>query len=204
MWQQFDCNAANASTANPTGCQADLFPWVEVTIGAGTNGLAQPFGFNDTTTKEGSTSMGFYNVLQGDAPYFKYLADHFAMSDNYHQAVMGGTGANHVMLGSGDAIWFSDGNGNAAVPPHNQLVAGARQTLASSTKLKIPIRSLEPTTGTPKTVTVAARTVHPPTAVERIRTVSTPPARRRTDHHLPQLTAAGPSIPTAKTATIIC
>ena len=34
------------------------------------------------------------------------------MSDNYHQAVHGGTGANHIMLGSGDAIWFSDGKGN--------------------------------------------------------------------------------------------
>jgi phospholipase C len=124
MWQQFDCNVANATTANPTGCQADLFPWVEDTIGAGTNGLAQIVGFNDTTTKEGSTSMGFYNVLQGDAPYFKHLADNFAMSDNFHQSVMGGTGANHVMLGSGDAIWFTDSNGNPAQPPHNQLVAG--------------------------------------------------------------------------------
>ena len=38
--------------------------------------------------------MGFYNVLQGDAPYFKFLADNYAMSDNFHQAVMGGTGAN--------------------------------------------------------------------------------------------------------------
>ena len=123
MWQQFDCNVANATSSNPSGCKGDLFPWVEVTVGAGTNGLAQASGFNDTSTKEGSTSMGFYNVLEGDAPYFKYLADHYAMSDNFHQSVMGGTGANHVMLGTGDAIWFSDGNGNAAMPPHNQLVA---------------------------------------------------------------------------------
>ena len=123
MWQQFDCNAANATAWNPSGCQADLFPWVETTIGAGSNGFAQPSGFTDTTTKEGSTSMGFYNMLQGDAPYLKYLADHFAMSDNFHQAVMGGTGANHVMLGSGDAIWFADSKGNPAQPPHNQLVA---------------------------------------------------------------------------------
>src|SRR3984893_12737750 len=36
---------------------------------------------------------------------------------------MGGTGANHVMLGTGDAIWFSDSNGHPAQPPHNQLVA---------------------------------------------------------------------------------
>ncbi len=67
--------------------------------------------------------MGFYNMLQGDAPYFKFLADNYAMSDNFHQAVMGGTGANHVMLGTGDAIWFSDGNGNAAEPPHNQFIS---------------------------------------------------------------------------------
>src|SRR6202140_1810281 len=123
MWQQFDCNAANATKWNPSGCQADLFPWVETTIGAGANGLAQPAGLNDESTKEGSTSMGFYNMSAGDAPYLKYLADHYAMSDNFHQAVMGGTGANHVMLGSGDAIWFSDGKGNPTEPPHNQLVA---------------------------------------------------------------------------------
>jgi phospholipase C len=123
MWQQFDCNAANATRSNPSGCRNDLWPWVEVSVGAGTNGLPQPSGFDVFSTKEGSTSMGFYNMLQGDAPYFKFLADNYAMSDNFHQSVMGGTGANHVMLGTGDGIWFSDGNGNAATPPHNQLVA---------------------------------------------------------------------------------
>jgi phospholipase C len=123
MWQQFDCNAANATRKNPSGCKNDLWPWVEDTIGAASNGNPQPAGFTDTSTKEGSTSMGFYNMLQGDAPYFKYLADHYAISDNFHQSVMGGTGANHVMLGSGDAIWFTDSKGHAATPPHNQLVA---------------------------------------------------------------------------------
>ncbi len=123
MWQQFDCNLAYATESNPSGCIGDLFPWVEDSIGAGTNGLPQPSGWTDTSTKEGSTSMAFYNVLQGDAPYFKFLADHYAMSDNFHQSVMGGTGANHVMLGSGDAIWFADAKGNPARPPHNQLVA---------------------------------------------------------------------------------
>jgi len=92
MWQQFDCNAANATSRNPSGCKGDLFPWVEDSVGAGSNGLPQPSGFNDTTTKEGSTAMGFYNVQQGDAPYLKFLADHYAMSDNFHQSVMGGTG----------------------------------------------------------------------------------------------------------------
>jgi len=123
MWQQFDCNAADASADNSTGCHNDLWPWVEVTIGAGSNGRTQPAGFSDLSTGEGSTSMGFYNMLQGDAPYLKFLADHYAMSDNFHQSVMGGTGANHVMLGSGDAIWFSDAKGIPAKPPHNQLVA---------------------------------------------------------------------------------
>jgi len=123
MWQQFDCSAGNVTRKNPSGCKNDLWPWVETTIGAGSNGNPQPAGFNDTSTKEGSTAMGFYNVLQGDAPYFKFLADNYAMSDNFHQSVMGGTGANHVMLGTGDGIWFSDGKGHATSPPHNQLIA---------------------------------------------------------------------------------
>ena len=48
--------------------------------------------------------MGFYNMnpftdaqghsQPGDAPFFKSLADNYATSDNYHQAIMGGTGAN--------------------------------------------------------------------------------------------------------------
>jgi phospholipase C len=67
--------------------------------------------------------MGFYNVQNGDAPYFKFLADHYAMSDNFHQSVDGGTGANHIMFGHGDMIYFSDGKGNPAAPPHNVKVA---------------------------------------------------------------------------------
>ena len=113
MWQQLDCKAAQ-------GCRADLFPWVEATIGAGSNGKPPPANF---TYAEGATSMGFYNVQEGDAPYLNSLADRYSMSDNYHQAVSGGTGANHIVLGTGSAIWFSDANGNPATPPHNQVVA---------------------------------------------------------------------------------
>ena len=78
-----------------------------------------------TTTGEGSTALGFYNVQQGDVPYFKSLADNYAMSDNFHQSVDGGTGANHIMFGHGDAIWFSNPDGTPGVPPspgHNPLV----------------------------------------------------------------------------------
>ena len=129
MWQQLDCNVNQATKENPSGCNASLFPWVETTVGAGANGIKQPANFSTeysptaVTTGEGSTAMGFYNVQKGDAPYFKYLADHYSMSDNFHQSVNGGTGANHIMFGHGDAIYFSDGKGNAAVPPHNVEVA---------------------------------------------------------------------------------
>ena len=112
MWQQFDCSALAGSPV----CPNDLFAWVEATVGAGSNGKPPPSGF---TYKEGATAMGFYNVQRGDVPYFKQLADTYSMSDNFHQSVNGGTGANHIMLGDGDAIWFSDGNGNPLVPPHN-------------------------------------------------------------------------------------
>ncbi len=129
MWQQLDCALEHATPQRPSGCDAALFSWVEVTVGAGTNGLQQPADFSieytpgGKTTGEGSTSLGFYNMQQGDAPYFRQLAESFAMSDNFHQSVSGGTGANHIMLGHGDMIWFSDGEGHALQPPHNTLVA---------------------------------------------------------------------------------
>jgi len=40
MWQQLDCDAAAATDQNGWGCRSDLFPWVEVTVGAGSNGAA--------------------------------------------------------------------------------------------------------------------------------------------------------------------
>ncbi|HEX3593600.1 MAG TPA: alkaline phosphatase family protein [Polyangiaceae bacterium] len=114
MWQQLDCSERHATFSNPSGCTGSLFPWVASTISTGSNGKPPPSPIPD---KEGARSMGFYNVLQGDAPYFKYLADHFAMSDNFHQAIEGGTGANHVALGTGDAVYYSDGAGHATIPP---------------------------------------------------------------------------------------
>ena len=129
MWQQLDCGLDHATPQRPSGCDGSLFSWVEVTVGAGTNGQPQPANFSTEyspsakTTGEGSTALGFYNVQNGDAPYFKSLADSYAMSDNFHQSVNGGTGANHIMLGHGDAIWFSDGSGHALTPPHNVEVA---------------------------------------------------------------------------------
>jgi phospholipase C len=128
MWQQLDCDLTNSTADNPSGCGAHLFSWVEVTVGAGTNGFTQPANFSTeysptgSTTGEGSTALGFYNVQNGDAPYFKTLADTYSMSDNFHQSVNGGTGANHIMFGHADAIWFSDGSGHAAKPPHGEDV----------------------------------------------------------------------------------
>ncbi|HKN75490.1 MAG TPA: alkaline phosphatase family protein [Candidatus Acidoferrum sp.] len=141
MWQQLNCSVDRSSWENPSGCNAKLFSWVEVTVGAGTNGSAQaPLCASDngatpcfttnylpgvpkaTTTGEGSTALGFYNVQQGDVPYFKSLADKYSMSDNFHQSVQGGTGANHIMFGHADAIYFTDANGKAAPPPDGTTV----------------------------------------------------------------------------------
>jgi len=128
MWQQLNCTAA-------TGCQNTLFPWVEATVGTGSNGKPPPAGF---TYQEGATSMGFYNVQQGDVPYFKTLADTYSMSDNYHQPVLGGTGAQHIMLGYGDLIWFSDGHGNPLTPPHKMLVAAGSKNAGVVDEIENP------------------------------------------------------------------
>ena len=116
MWQQSDCNIRNATRRNPSGCLNDLYPFVITTY----TSEIDPFSFpiaNQVDDNGGGNSMAFYNVQAGDAPVLKRLADNFSMSDNFHQSFMGGTGANHVMLGSGDAIFWSNGNGVPMMPP---------------------------------------------------------------------------------------
>ncbi len=117
MWQQLDCDIHAASAQNPSGCQADLFPWVEVTVAAGSNGKPEPAGY----TGEGAIAMGFYSNLQGDVPYFTELAQQYALSDNYHQAIMGGTGANHLAFGYGGTIFWANPDGSPGTPPSNQI-----------------------------------------------------------------------------------
>ena len=141
MQQQLNCRPREWDFINPSGCNGKLFAWVETTFGAGSNGdlpgytgtpgasdyvQTRTFATNyltgespaPATTGEGSTALGFYNVQQGDAPYFKQLADTYAMSDNFHQSFQGGTGANHIFLGHADALYFQDQSGNAVPPPN--------------------------------------------------------------------------------------
>jgi phospholipase C len=103
MWQQQDEG------------KNDLYTWVANTAGDD-NGASPP-----ATIHQGAVSMGYYNMCTGDAPNFKFIGDNYAISDNYHQGVMGGTGANHIMLGMGDMALYSDGHGNPLVPPSNQI-----------------------------------------------------------------------------------
>ena len=116
MWQQSDCNVRNATRHNPSGCLSDLYPFV---ISNYTSEI-DPFSFpiaNQVDDNGGGNSMAFYNMQKGDVPVLKQLADEYSMSDNFHQAVMGGTGANHVMMGTGDAVFWSDGKGTPTTPP---------------------------------------------------------------------------------------
>ena len=122
MWQQSDCAIAYATADNPSGCKADLYPWIATSTGTGDADKPQPAGFNDETTGEGSISMGFYSMASKDELFFSWLANHYTIGDNFHQSIMGGTAANHVMLGSGDVYWYSDGNGNPITPPAVEIV----------------------------------------------------------------------------------
>ncbi len=98
----------------------DLWTWVHETAGD-SNGNPPPSPFTDQSTNQGALDMGFYNMAQGDAPTLNFLAQHYAMSDNYHQAVMGGTGANHIALGTGDAAFYQDSSGNPTPPPSGEI-----------------------------------------------------------------------------------
>ncbi len=108
MWQQADCSALNATAANPSGCASDLFPFVAISFSTSDNGVG--------------SSLAFTNVQQGDMPFFNMLANSYTLSDNMHQSVMGGTGANHSLAGFGDAVAWTDGMGNP-VPPTASLIA---------------------------------------------------------------------------------
>ncbi|MDE2093011.1 MAG: phosphoesterase, partial [Burkholderiales bacterium] len=78
MWQQADQG------------KHDLFAWVGVTAGIGPDNSFNPPSYGPNNTFQGGEAMGFYNMSSGDAPKFKALAQRYALSDNYHQSVMGG------------------------------------------------------------------------------------------------------------------
>ena len=107
--QQQDCSLSAATKDNPTGCLNDLFPFVMDTYAR--TSATSPGNFSE------GNSMGFYNTELEEASILKQLADRFTLSDNFHQSFLGGTAQNHVMFGTGDAIYWSDGNGNATTPP---------------------------------------------------------------------------------------
>jgi phospholipase C len=103
MWQQMAVPGDHFQT------------WVHETAGDD-NGAMPP-----APIYQGALSMGFYNMAEGDAPILHNLALNYAISDNYHQAVMGGTGANHIALGTGFAASYQDSSGNAAPPPAGEI-----------------------------------------------------------------------------------
>lgn len=107
MWQQVN------------GGASDLFVWT-----------AENFGFyrganinavESVPTYQGAVAMGFYNMAQGDAPYFKELAERYAIADNYHQAILGGTAPNYVAMVAADVAVHVE-HGQKAVPPAEQIL----------------------------------------------------------------------------------
>jgi phospholipase C len=119
MWQQSDCSHANATPDNPSGCLNDLYPFV---------GVARNDG-------SGANAMGFYNVNNDDAPVLKRLADEYALNDNYHQPVMGGTMVQHTMIGTADAIPWDTFAGQMAPPPAS--VANPDPTSSTNVAFKV-------------------------------------------------------------------
>ena len=98
----------------------DLFVWVAQTAGTGNHTA----GDEADDTAQGALAMGFYNMEAGDAPFFKEMARHYVIGDNYHQAIMGGTGANFQAIISGDAVFYQDSTGMPVPPPTSVSALG--------------------------------------------------------------------------------
>ena len=106
------------------GSNISRHSWAWVAVSAGTGGDS---GNTPANPGQGGELMGFYNMSTGDAPYFKALADNFAISDNYHQAVMGGTGANFFAFATAGRLPVYN-NAGVTVPPANQIEDPDRQS----------------------------------------------------------------------------
>jgi phospholipase C len=102
MWQQVN------------GGKNDLFVWTAESAGVGPSNGKLPVVYGKTY--QGAVSMGFYNMATGDAPYIRQLADEYAIADNYHQSIMGGTTANYLAITTADVAYFTK-EGKPAVPP---------------------------------------------------------------------------------------
>jgi len=96
----------------------DLVVWVDKTAGEGPQSKTNTTA-TSSNTNYSSEGLGFYNMSKGDAPYLKQLAQQYAISDNYHQPIMGGTGTNFIFIASGDVAFYTK-NGLPAVPWANQ------------------------------------------------------------------------------------
>ena len=106
MWQQ-----TGGDNSRP-----DLYAWVAVNAGKG----ADTLGITAADPGQGGEVMGFVNMQHGDAGYLHSLAERYAISDNYHQPIMGGTGANFFAIATGDLPVYRV-DGALATPPSNQI-----------------------------------------------------------------------------------
>lgn len=99
MWQQ----------TGGTNENLDMYTWVAVTTGQGGGTV----GVTPENPGQGGELMAFLNMHQGDIPYWKSLAPQYAISDNYHQSILGGTGINFFAIATADVPYF---NANMPIP----------------------------------------------------------------------------------------
>ena len=106
MWQQTGGSNENLRR----------YAWVATTTGRG----GDTPGVTPGNPGQGAELMGFFNMATGDAPYFRELAERYALSDNYHQSLMGGTTTNFLAIATGDVAIYEQA-GRPATPPRDQV-----------------------------------------------------------------------------------
>ena len=176
MWQQFDCKASRATRNNPSGCKNDLWPWVEITIGAGLQRQAAACRLQRHQHRRRLDRHGLLQRAAGrcalpEVPR-RQLRDERqlpSIRDGRHRRESRHAG--HAATRSGSAMAAD----TRFVLRTTSWSLQAARMAALWTKSKIRIPSPAPTTGTRKMATVPAPSVRLLPAVEPTASAPTPP-----------------------------
>ena len=121
MWQQLDCSAAHATATNPTGCLADLFPWVEVSIGTGGNGASSRRASTTRPPARARPRWGSITCSRATCPTSRCWPTTTRSATTTTSRSRAAPGRTASISASPRDVWYTNAKGEPGKPPTNQI-----------------------------------------------------------------------------------